>query len=187
MDKFVTILITNQKRRIFFRAWLMGLSLLLFFPPLYANPSIEQKIKVAYIYNFTKFITWPQKPNDTFNLCVLGKDPFGALFNSLESKTAFGVPIKLIRLQKTDPSNHCQILFLGERLETNIIQSTPSIGILTVSEKTQFVQQEGIIGFIIKKGKVKLKININNAKQAGLIISAKLLEIADLVGEGEDG
>ncbi len=187
MDKLVTILITNQKRRILCHAWLIALSLLLSPAPLYATSSIEQKIKVAYIYNFTKFITWPHKPYETFNLCVLGKDPFGILFDSLESKTAFGVPIKLIRLQKTDPSNHCHILFLGDRLETNSIQFTPSTGILTVSEKTQFEQQDGIIGFIIKKGKVKLKININNAKQAGLVISAKLLEIAELVGEDEDG
>lgn len=187
MNKLVTILITNLKRRILCHAWLIGLSLLLFLPTLHATPTLEQKIKVAYIYNFTKFITWPQKPNDTFNLCILGKDPFGALFNSLKSKTALDVPIKLIKLQKTDPSNHCHILFLGKRLKTNIKQSIPSTGILTVSEKNQFIQQGGIIGFVIKKGKVKLTININNAKKAGLAISAKLLEIAELVGEDEDG
>ncbi len=187
MDKLVTILITNQKRRILSSAWLIGVSLLLFHPSLHATSSIEQKIKVAYIYNFTKFITWPEYPGDSFNFCILGKDRFGSLFNSLESKTAFGMPIKLVRLQKLAPADHCHILFLGDRLETNIIKLAPYTGILTVSEKSQFVQHGGIIGFVIRNGKVKLQINMKRAEQAGLVISAKLLEIAELIGEDEDG
>ncbi len=187
MDKLVSILITNQKRRILSRAWLLGLSLLLVSSSLYATSSIEQKIKVAYIYNFTKFITWPEHPGDSFNFCILGKDRFGSLFNSLESKIALGMPIRLIRLKKLAPANHCHILFLGDRLKTNIIKSSHYTGILTVSENTQFVQRGGIIGFVIRNGKVKLQINMKRAEQAGLIISAKLLEIAELIGEDGDG
>ncbi len=187
MDNLVTILKPKQKRGILFHVRLIGLALLLSYPPLYAASTVEQKIKVAYIYNFTKFIAWPEYSSDTFNICILGKDPFGLIFDSLESKTALGMPIKLLRLQKLTLSNHCHILFLGNSLEASAILPAPSPGILTVSENTQFVQNKGIIGFVIRNGKVKLQINNTHAKQAGLVISAKLLEIAELVEGGEDG
>jgi hypothetical protein len=38
-----------------------------------------------------------------------------------------------------------------------------------------------MINFIVRNGKVKLQINNTYAKQAGLEISAKLLEIAQLL------
>lgn len=62
-----------------------------------------------------------------------------------------------------------------------------SHGILTVSEISQFVKKGGMIGFVVRNGKVKLQINIDHAKQAGLVISAKLLEIAELVEGGGNG
>ena len=30
--------------------------------------SVEYKIKAGYLYNFTKFVTWPEDNDKTFNL-----------------------------------------------------------------------------------------------------------------------
>jgi len=52
---------------------------------------------------------------------------------------------------------------------------------LVVGEGGRFVAQGGMIGFVIKLGKIKLQINLKPIKQSGLKISAKLLEVADVV------
>ena len=64
--------------------WFLGC--LLFSQLLYADDSsVEYKIKAGYLYNFTKFITWSADNAETFNLCILGDDPFGELINPITS------------------------------------------------------------------------------------------------------
>ena len=49
------------------------------------NPKpTEYDVKAAYLFNFGKFVTWPQKnygPGDSFLVCVMGKDPFGPILD----------------------------------------------------------------------------------------------------------
>lgn len=171
----------------FFRALLGGLVFILSTHSSLAGASVEYKIKAAYIYNFTKFVTWPKVQSDTFNLCILGKEPFGPLLDSIESRTALGLPIKLIRLNHFDAAKQCHILFLGSAIRKDVRSAIESAGILTVSDEKQFAKHGGMIGFVVRNGKVKLQININRAKQAGLEISAKLLEISEVIEGNGDG
>ncbi len=175
------------KSTFFFRTQLLGLALLLCAHSLCAAASVEHKIKAAYLYNFTKFVTWPELQSETFNLCILGKNPFGSLLDSLESRTALGLPIKLIRLQRFDASKQCHLLFLGSATTKDTRQLIASSGILTVSEKYEFAKHDGMIGFVVREGKVKLQINVDRLKQSGLEVSAKLLEIAEIVEGNGDG
>ena len=52
---------------------------------------------------------------------------------------------------------------------------------LVVGESGEFIDQGGMIGFINKQGKIKLQINLKTINQSGLKVSAKLLEVADVV------
>jgi len=162
---------------------------LIFFSQAILAESMEQKIKAAYIYNFTKFVTWPEHQSETFNLCILGNDPFGPLINGIESRTALGLPIRLVRLRKFDPKKpvYCHILFVGVNAKKDILNLFSSTGILTVSEKNNFARRGGMIGFVVKRGKVKLQINLNQFKQSGLKVSAKLLEVAEIIEGNGDG
>ncbi len=178
---------SNRILTYFFSAKLLGLVLLLCSYSVFAAATVEYKIKAAYIYNFTKFVTWPEHQSETFNLCILGKNPFGALLDSLESRTALGLPIKLIRLQQFDASKHCHILFLGSATKKDIDQLIVSSGVLTVCEKAYFAKYRGMIGFIVKGGKVKLQINLKRLRQSGLEVSAKLLEIAEIIEGNGNG
>ncbi len=179
--------IFHERSLRFFRASIFGLIFIMFTHSSLAGASVEYKIKAAYIYNFTKFVTWPKTESDTFNLCILGKEPFGPLLNSIESRTALGLPIKLIRLNHFDASRQCHILFLGDAIRKDVREAIASASILTVSEEKQFAEHGGMIGFIVKNGKVKLQINLGRAKQAGLEISAKLLEVSEVIEGNGDG
>ncbi len=154
--------------------------------------SLEYKIKAGYLYNFTKFVTWPVITGPTFNLCILGHDPFGTIIDPIEKKTAFSHSIKVLRLDKTNilsPSklpSSCQILYVSDTnnhktiLEKIKVSSTKT-QTLIVGEGEDFAAEGGMIGFIDRNGKIKLQVNLQYIKQTNLQISAKLLEIAELI------
>lgn len=155
--------------------------------------SIEYKIKAGYIYNFTKFISWPENESTTFNLCILGQDPFGTILDPIEKRTVKTKPIRLYRFQSITEVKHCHIVYFADAVsvweELNLV--LPGIltinsldRTLTVGESKQFTQAGGMISFFIREGKVKLHINLPALRKSGLEISAKLLEVAE-VYEGE--
>lgn len=161
-----------------------------------AANDIEPKIKAGYLYNFTKFVKWPPITSQTFNLCILGNDSFGPIINSIENKSALNRPIKLRRLGENDLIKYlnlglsCHILYVNglynPSLMTEIARSTlKRDATLVVGESEDFVTQGGMIGFVRREGKIKIQINLFSARQAGLQISAKLLEVAEYIKDSD--
>lgn len=152
------------------------------------DANVEYKVKAGYLYNFTKFITWPEDKSETFNLCIVGEDPFGDLIGPIEQRTAFGRPIKLFRFNSFNKEQRCHILFVSASIKDNsslknILAIQEANKSLTVGESKEFAAQGGMIGFVNRQGNIKLQINLKVLQQSDLKISAKLLEVAELVGE----
>ncbi len=63
-------------------------------------PSKEYQVKAAFIYNFIKFVKWPDEANegsektskddDTITIGIIGKDPFGDAFEPVKGKSVRG-------------------------------------------------------------------------------------------------
>lgn len=156
--------------------------------------SLEYKVKAGYLYNFTKFVTWPEIKATSFNLCLLGYDPFGVLIEPIQKKSAFDLPIRLVRLdEKAFLSNssvaaECHILYLNgisnsKTVFSEIYGNLKQTSALVVGDGDAFVAGGGMIGFVNREGRIKLQINLQTAKQIGFKISAKLLEIAEIIPE----
>lgn len=158
---------------------------------LYADDtSIEYKIKAGYLYNFTKFIIWSEDNIQTFNICILGEDPFGGLIDPIEQRVAIGRPIKLFRINQLDNKQHCHILYVNKSISENFANHNSAtiqenLNTLFVGEGDLFATKIGL-GFISREGKIKLKINLGKLQKNGLRVSAKLLEVAELVKSEED-
>lgn len=150
----------------------------------HGGEDIEYKIKAAYLYNFTKFITWPEKNTATFNICVVGNDPFQNLLDSLEAKTALDKPIRVFRYDNTNQANECHIIYF-DKIEPSFASAPQAFGSLTVSSQPSFAEAGGMIGFTLNEDKIKLTINLKALKQSGLEISAKLIEVSTLVAGDE--
>lgn len=162
------------------------------------DDNLEYKVKAGYLYNFTKFITWPDLKAPSFNLCLVGQDPFGTVIIPIETKTAFAKPIKVIRLDdagmqsKVGSIADCQILYIDsanalKKALATIKSDAQNTGILLVGSGEEFAAAGGMIAFVNREGRIKLQINQDAVRQSGLKISAKLLEIAELVeGQSND-
>lgn len=167
------------------------------FPALtFANqPALEYKVKAAYLYNFTKFITWPAKQREFFGICILGQDPFGSLLDPLVNRTALDKPIRILRFDSLSDLSPCDILYIDNEHSLESVRKTPSLaavlghedlkGVLTVSSEPFFARRRGMVGFVFKDGKIRLQMNLAVLKENELKVSAKLLEVAELI-EADD-
>ncbi len=78
--------------------------------------STEYRIKAAFLYNFSRFVTWPGETGEvagTFNLCIFGGDPFGQLLDALAGKSVHKSLLEVKRIKNPDEARECQIIFIG--------------------------------------------------------------------------
>jgi hypothetical protein len=64
-----------------------------------ASPPIEYQVKAAILYNFSRFVEWPedafQSENAPINFCVFQHDPFGgALDKIIRGKTIVSAGVR---------------------------------------------------------------------------------------------
>jgi hypothetical protein len=146
----------------------------------------EYQVKAAYLYNFGKFVVWPDKGasrNDQpFEICVLGEDPFGtALDSAVMGATIGGKGVAAKRIAKAQEIDDCRVVFIssseGGRLP-EILAALEKANVLTVSDIPQFSQHGGMIQFILDGNRVRFEVNLTNTEGAGLNLSSELLKVA---------
>ncbi len=142
------------------------------------------EIRAVYLYNFLKYVTWPEKTSDGYQICSIGKvkvDPYKAL----ATRNINGDSIEYKKITNIDDASGCNILFLGFVSDENILKgfvdTVNDKPILTVSSAEGFTDMGGMIQIIISKQEKILKINVDKAHAAGLTISSNLLDIAQIV------
>ena len=148
--------------------------------------SLEYQVKGAYLYNFAKFIDWPlgafPNPQSPISLCTLGHSPFNPAFESqLREKKVRDRSIEVRQVIDAKKASSCQILFIPSSQQSRLHQIIGELkgkSILLVGETPGFDEQGGMIQFVVEGGTVRFKINQNSAKESGLQISSKLLQIA---------
>lgn len=147
----------------------------------------EYEVKAAFIYNFAKFVEWPEgAPDNVLQVCILGEDPFGKALDSLESKSIGKRKVALNRLSSVKNSGSCHILFIAsseKRQLRSITQTLRSAKVLTIGDSEGFAKKGLIINLFMDKGKVRFEINLDAARRSGLSISPRLLELARIVRE----
>jgi len=169
----------------------VGLALLVLLPTLSlgGRQSGEYEVKAAFLLNFAKFVEWPAKAfadsKSPFVIGIVGVDPFGdALPQSIKRQTVQHRPIVIRRFKVAEDFSGCHILFLSRSLAAqtdHVLERLKGLPVLTVSEREDFVQRGGAIGFVLVDKSVRFDINVPAAAAADLKVSSKLLAIARLV------
>jgi hypothetical protein len=155
----------------------------------------EYQVKAVFLFNFTQFVDWPAQTfadaRVPFVIGVLGRDPFGsALDEAVRGETVNGRPLVVERYRSVTELKPCQILFIDRSAgaEVNkVLESVGHQGTLTVSDSDAQAPPEVIIRFLSEGKKIRLRINVDSARDAGLTISSKLLRPAEVVGATGNG
>jgi hypothetical protein len=178
-------------RQWFGKAYLWPLTLLIFLGGMAgAQKTISQEyqVKALFLFNFTQFVDWPAAAfdgNDTpLVIGILGQDPFGPYLDDLVAgEKVNGHPLIVRRFSSADESKACQVLFINLPSRDAIRDALASLddqSILTVSDATDFTRLGGMVQFFIKENKIKLRIGLEPARAADLVISSKLLRLAEI-------
>ncbi len=165
-----------------------ALTTLLLATPAPGPPAVsEYKVKAAFLFNFAKFVEWPEREGDTdaVTIGVIGFDPFGEnLEQVVRDKTVGSKRIAIRRFAGVEELEPCDILFISpsesSRLDA-ILRALDGTATLTVGEDEGFVQKGGIIRFFTEQSKIRFEINLDAAEYEGLRLSSRLLQVARTV------
>jgi hypothetical protein len=167
-----------------FRGWKIWLGIFLIITPkiIAAQSADEYEIKAAFLYNFTKFVEWPHNDSDTFDICILGDDPFGSTIDQLvKGKTANGKKIEVRRIKDAEEGRLCQIVYVRPEEKAKglqLLEAVQKLPVLTVTERGRSGKFSCIVQMSMVDDHIGLAINAAAAEASGLKISAKLLTLA---------
>lgn len=171
----------------------MALALCLLFlgtPRFYAQGTgvpTEYQVKAAFLFNFTQFVEWPPSafsdPSAPFVIGVIGQDPFGNYLDQIvANEKVAGHNLKVMRYQEGKEIRNCQVLFISSYdsdRTRSILAQVSDRSILTVGETYNFIDLGGMVRFFIKDSRIRFQINQNAAKAVQLVVSSKLLRVAE--------
>ncbi len=173
-----------------------GLLLILQAFPAHAESdnSREYTIKAGFIYNFTKFIQWPEVvqesiENQGLKFCIAGEDPFGKALDGF-SKALEENNRDLVITKGVSPkqSATCHILFIDSSVSGQLEQYLDNVKekpTLVISDIPGFGEKGVAINFVIRRNKTRFEINPYAVKKSGIKISSELLKLGILVGKEE--
>ena len=154
-----------------------------------AEGPTEYQVKAVFLYNFSHFVEWPAQafgtPNDAFDICVLGNDPFGThLDDAIKGEQINQHPLSVRRIRDVADATSCSLLYIDRSKATELPQILTVLdhrAILTVSEQDGSAERGVMIQFTTENNRIRLRINVESARSAGLTISSKLLRPAEIV------
>ncbi len=180
------------------RAFLGATRLLLALPPLaaafFAAPeaqaaaavSREYDLKAVFLYNLVSFVQWPASafasPDAPLVIGVAGPDPFGTVLDEVVANEYVGKhPILVRRFHRGEDVADCHLVFIAEsdpRRVTNLLREMRGKPVLTVGDRPGFLEAGGMIGFATRGDQLQLFVNRDAVQRAELVLSSKLLELA---------
>jgi hypothetical protein len=146
----------------------------------------ENSIKAAFLYNFTKFIDWPESAfpgsGAHFTMCVFANDGFRRELEAIMlGEQVRGRLVAIAVPDAADDLKSCHLVYFGPDENDRAAKRLPTVRqvpILTVGEGRRFLEQGGQIAFMLENDRVRFDISKSAANAAGLNISSKLLRVA---------
>lgn len=149
----------------------------------------EQDLKAAAIYNIIGFVEWPTQAfpaeDSPLVIGILGRGPVADLIGQfVANETWHGRPVVLRPLSTAAEGRLCHVVYIArsEHARWRTIRNQFSrLPILTLCDAEQFAQQGGILQLAIERNRLRLTVNLEAARAAGLTISAKILRLAQVI------
>jgi len=150
------------------------------------NRMSEYDVKAAYLFNFGKFVRFT--PSDaeikrqSFDICVVGEDPLGARLDGFATNEQFdGKPVHVVRLKTAVEARGCAIAYIsaseGARIK-NDLDALRGQPVLTVSDAGTFLQNGGMVQFVLQQNHVRFAVDLDAVRIARLSLSSELLRVA---------
>lgn len=139
------------------------------------------------MFNMMKFIHWPETtfagPEEPWIVNVLGESPFAEAIGDMAGRTVQSRRIVVRYLPGQQPVEPGQVLVLTDETSPNdtLPEDIGSGSVLIVGDRRNFLNEGGIVNFLLIDNRVRFEINLDEARKRNLDISSRLLQLAERV------
>lgn len=167
--------------------------------PVSAQDVEAYELRALFLYNFTKFVTWPgdafEDDEAPFRICVVGGDSrlWEFLDGLVAGERAGGRPLVVRRSERIRETEGCQIVYVPAGHDPGHLPSVLGARrdtVLTVGEGEGFLDAGGVLQFYPDNQKIRLRINESERERLRLRMSSRLIQLCDRVrpqGSGPAG
>lgn len=144
----------------------------------------EAGLRVAFIYNFLKFIEWPNQKGDELLVCAVGAQ--GTTRESLEhinKKSLQKLAIKVLFFDEAailaEQITQCHLVYVPTSGADFSLPAEIPAGVLLVADEPDL--QDARIGIALtrtRENRIEFAINEPAIKRAGVKVSSQLLKLA---------
>lgn len=159
-----------------------------------AGQSSEYEAKARNLFNFTKFVEWPDSsfddPQAPLVFGIMGSEPwFGLHLRRIAAaEKVQGRDVVIRAVHFGDDARRCHVLFVGaseRRHIGQILASLQSASVLTVSDIQGFADAGGAVEILMEQDRAHFVVNLDVAMQGKLRVSSKLLALAHVVNHSQ--
>ena len=149
------------------------------------DPAIEANVKAVFLFNFSKYVTWPpvalgERSPGELRICVTANDQFFALLKSaVQGENVDGKPLVPVALEGLDDARSCQILYIGDAQTPDAkawLNAARGHQVLIVADGA--LNDDTVIAFVRDGNRIRFDINRASATRRGITVSSKLLRLA---------
>lgn len=145
----------------------------------------EATLRVAFVYNFLKFIEWPaDKAADELTICALLVDePVRQALAKLDNKTQQQRPVRVLYLNEAAQVEphlaSCELLYMPLSGADMPLPAQLPPGVVLIADEASF--DDSRISIILQRtadNRIEFLINSATLKQTGVTVSSQLLKLA---------
>lgn len=142
-----------------------------------------EKVKSAFIYQFTKYIEWcPDYQTGDFVIGVLGDSPIIGELNTIsQNKKVVNQAIIVKRFSDVQDISKCNILFIAEDMNnyfSSVCSKLNSTCTVIICEKEGMAQNGAAINFVENEGKIFFELNKHAFSSRLLKVNNQLSNLA---------
>ncbi len=174
-------LVSNQHRFV----WLTAIILFCSSLQGHADTSSgEFKLKAAFIFNFAKYVEWPNSSfsqQNEFCIATLGRSPLDKELAKLSGKIIQNRNVVFRQFNSIEETAQCQVLFISRSelgKQTSIADFFRNTPVLTLSDKNDFSKSGVMLSLVDENGKIVFDVNIQEMHHARLKPNPQLLRLA---------
>lgn len=137
------------------------------------------KLKATYLYNFTKYIEWPEREffseDSVIRLCVIADAEFTAFIKALVKNRQVGKQKRMVEVIDAEQAASCHMSFFQHQVDDLLPACSASL--IVAADPSHNVEQAAIT-FFQQDNKLRFEINMRRATERDVSFSSELLKLA---------
>ena len=138
-----------------------------------------EKLKVAFLYQFTSYIHWKNEKNPSkFNICFYESSALKEKF--IRAVKSSNLPVKVCDSWNIDKISDQHIIYLG-KFDKNIVKIAQKNSILTISHGVGYAKKGVAINFFNTIDMLRFEINPGVLEESNLRLSSQVMKLGVIV------